>query len=84
MHRELAGLLNYCRVERRLAPLTCSAYERDVGTYIAALKFFFRFLLEDEQIDRDPAQVLRTPKKRETLPDVLDGRELVRRRGRSS
>jgi hypothetical protein len=28
---------------------------------VAALKCFFRFLLENEQIDRDPAQVLRTP-----------------------
>jgi integrase/recombinase XerD len=118
MHQELADFLDYCRIERRLAPLTCSAYERDVAACIAflerhgivmvgelrpahlrrflgdeatrrpspssqarttsALKCFFRFLLEDEQIDRDPAQVLRTPKKREALPDVLDLRELGR------
>ncbi len=118
MRRELADFLDYCRVERRLAPMTCSAYERDVGTCIAfleregivtvrevgpahlrrflaeesmrrpapssqartvaALKCFFRFLLENEEIDRDPALVLRTPKKRETLPDVLDRRELAR------
>lgn len=45
---------------------------------VAALKCFFRFLLENEQIDRDPAQVLRTPRKREALPDVLDRRELAR------
>lgn len=45
---------------------------------VAALKCFFRFLLANEQIDRDPALVLRTPKKREALPDVLDRRELVR------
>jgi site-specific recombinase XerC len=38
MHRELAGFLEYCRVERRLAPLTCSAYQRDVGTCIAFLE----------------------------------------------
>jgi site-specific recombinase XerD len=118
MRRELQDFLDYCRIERRLAPLTCSAYERDVGTCIAflereglvtigdvrpmhlrrflaaesvrrpapssqartvaALKCFFRFLMENEQIDRDPALVLRTPKKREALPDVLDKRELVR------
>jgi site-specific recombinase XerC len=29
MHQELADFLDYCRVERRLAPLTCSAYERE-------------------------------------------------------
>src|SRR5881275_1338145 len=109
MRQELADFLDYCRIERRLAPLTCSAYERDVGTCVsfleregldtvgevrpthlrrflaeesvrrpapssqartvAALKCFFRFLSENEQIDRDPARVLRTPKKREVLPD---------------
>jgi site-specific recombinase XerD len=118
MRRELADFLDYCRLERRLAPLTCSAYERDVGAClssleregivtaadvrpadlrrfladeatrrpapssqartVAALKCFFRFLLENEQIERDPAQVLRTPRKREALPDVLNRRELTR------
>jgi site-specific recombinase XerD len=115
---ELEDFLRYCRIERRLAPLTCSAYERDVracqafldgegtGSWaevrpadlrrflaaeassrpasasqartVAALKGFFRFLLENEAIDRDPASVLRTPKKREALPDVLDRSELER------
>lgn len=118
MRRELADFLHYCRLERRLAPLTCSAYERDVSAClafleregivtvsevrpadlrrfladeamrrpapssqartVAALKCFFRFLLENDQIERDPAQVLRTPRKREALPDVLDKRELAR------
>jgi site-specific recombinase XerD len=118
MRQELADFLDYCRIERRLAPLTCSAYERDVGTCIAflereglvtvsevrtphlrrflveesltrpssssqaravaALKSFFGFLYENEQIERDPARALRTPKKREALPDVLDRRELAR------
>jgi site-specific recombinase XerD len=45
---------------------------------VAALKCFFRFLYENELIDRDPGRVLRTPKKREALPDVLDRRELAR------
>jgi len=35
MHQELADFLNYCRIERRLAPPTCSAYERDVGACLA-------------------------------------------------
>jgi site-specific recombinase XerD len=118
MRRELSEFMDYLRVERRLAPLTCSAYERDVGACIAfleregivtlsevrpgdlrrflaeesvrrpapssqsravaALKGFFRFLVENEEIDRNPALVLRTPKKREALPDVLDSRELAR------
>ncbi len=45
---------------------------------VAALKGFFRFLVENEEIGRNPAEVLRTPKKREALPDVLDARELTR------
>ena len=39
---------------------------------VAALKCFFPFLLENEQLDRDPALVLRTPKKREALPASTD------------
>jgi integrase/recombinase XerC len=118
MRQELSDFLDFCRLERRLAPLTCSAYERDVGAClafldregiddlaevrpadlrrfladesnrrpapssqartVAALKGFFRFLVENEQLERDPAHVLRTPKKREALPDVLDRRELAR------
>jgi site-specific recombinase XerD len=118
MQAEFDDFVNFCRVERRLAPLTCSAYERDVracrafleaeGIYrwgdvrppdlrrflaaeverrpaassqsrtIAALKGFFRFLVENEAIERDPASVLRTPRKSEALPDVLDRRELAR------
>ncbi|HEY8646441.1 MAG TPA: tyrosine-type recombinase/integrase [Gaiellaceae bacterium] len=118
MQDAVTDFLYYCRVERRLAPLTCSAYERDVracltflraegvrewaavrpaelrrflaaevghrpapasqARTVAALKGFFRFLLENEYLERNPALVLRTPKKRETLPDVLDRHELAR------
>lgn len=45
---------------------------------IAALRCFFRFCVENEYLDKDPAAVLRTPKKREALPDVLDVTELRR------
>jgi len=45
---------------------------------IAALRCFFRFCVESDYLERDPAHVLRTPKKREALPDVLDRRELSR------
>ncbi len=115
---EVADFLRFCRLERRLAPMTCSAYERDVLACLAylqgegfgelgevkvthlraflaseqerrpavssqarttaALKCFFRFLVEEERLLRDPALPLRTPKKRETLPDVLTMGELER------
>ena len=118
MDLELEDFLRHCRLERRLADLTCSAYERDVraclaflsgsgvvsldevttpllrafladeserrpaassqARTVAALKCFFRFCVENEYLERDPALVLRTPKKREALPDVLDQRELQR------
>jgi hypothetical protein len=118
MQRALNEFLDYCRLERRLAPLTCSAYERDVRACLAflaksgiraldavgpadlrrflakeahsrpapssqarataALKCFFRFLVENEELARDPAAVLRSPRKREALPDVLDLAELRR------
>ena len=48
------------------------------GRTVAALRCFFRFCVESEYLERDPAHVLRTPKKREALPDVLDRRELAR------
>jgi site-specific recombinase XerD len=115
---ELADFLRFCRSERRLAPMTCAAYERDVSACLdylqgrgiedlskvkvthlraflaeeqsrrpavssqarttAALKCFFRFLVEEERIIRDPALPLRTPKKREALPDTLTMDELER------
>jgi site-specific recombinase XerD len=115
---ELADFLRFCRSERRLAPMTCAAYERDVSACLAylhgqgledlaevrvmhlraflaeeqkrrpavssqarttaALKCFFRFLVEEERILRDPALPLRTPKKREVLPDTLTMAELER------
>jgi integrase/recombinase XerC len=118
MQNAVSDFLIYCRVERRLAELTCQAYERDVracvdflrsegigalehvrtpdlrrflaheairrpapssqARTVAALRCFFRFCVESEHLERDPAHVLRTPKKREALPDVLDRRELAR------
>jgi site-specific recombinase XerD len=114
----LSDFVIFCRVERRLAELTCTAYERDVracldflrskgiaalieirtpdlrrflaqeathrpapssqARTVAALRCFFRFCVESDYLERDPAQVLRTPKKREVLPDVLDRSELSR------
>lgn len=118
MFNALSDFLIYCRIERRLADLTCKAYERDVracldflhgegiaalaeirtpdlrrflaqeathrpapssqARTVAALRCFFRFCVESDYLERDPAHVLRTPKKREALPDVLDRGELVR------
>jgi site-specific recombinase XerD len=114
----LSDFILYCRIERRLAELTCKAYERDVracldflrgqgiaalteirtrdlraflaeeathrpapssqGRTVAALRCFFRFCVQSDYCERDPAHVLSTPKKREALPDVLGRAELSR------
>lgn len=38
MENALADFLRHSRVERRLAPLTCSAYERDVTACVRFLR----------------------------------------------
>lgn len=38
MTEEVADFLRFCAVERRLAPLTCSAYERDVSACLGYLE----------------------------------------------
>lgn len=118
MFNALSDFIIFCRVERRLADLTCKAYERDVRSCldflcgqgiaalaeirtldlrrflakeathrpapssqartVAALRCFFRFCVQSDYLERDPAHVLSTPKKREALPDVLDRGELSR------
>jgi hypothetical protein len=48
------------------------------SAFSAALRCFFRFCVESDYLERDPAHVLRTPKKREALLTWLDRRELAR------
>jgi site-specific recombinase XerD len=38
MQAEFDDFVNFCRVERRLAPLSCSAHERDVRACRAFLE----------------------------------------------
>jgi site-specific recombinase XerD len=38
MRQELVDFLRFCRSERRLAPMTCSAYERDVSACLDYLQ----------------------------------------------
>jgi site-specific recombinase XerC len=118
MFNALSDFVIFCRVERRLAELTCKAYERDVracldflrrqgiaalaevrtpdlrrfmaeeatrrpapssqAQTVAALRGFFRFCVESEYLERDPAHVLRTPKKRERCPTFARSQELLR------
>ena len=106
MKEELTDFLRFCAVERRLAPLTCAAYERDVSACLgylegqgledlaevrpthlrtflaedakrrpapssqaratAALKSFFRFLVDDERLKRDRCRRRRSARRCQT------------------
>jgi site-specific recombinase XerD len=66
---ELADFLRFCRSERRLAPMTCSAYERDVSVCLDYLQgqgiedlaevkvTHLRAFLAEEQKRRGPCPV---------------------------
>jgi site-specific recombinase XerD len=69
--REVADFLRFCRFERRLAPLTCSAYERDVFACLA--------YLEAEGIELAEVQVTHLPSWR---ANTSGGRPSRARRGR--
>lgn len=45
---------------------------------VSALRTYFRFLLADGQITRDPSERLETPRKWRTLPEVLTAEEVGR------
>jgi hypothetical protein len=55
-----------------------AAGNRQPGPHGSGAQVLLRFCVENETLDRDPALVLRVPKKREALPDVLDRREMAR------
>jgi integrase/recombinase XerD len=106
--RLIKSWLSYLKVEKGLAPLTISAYERDVEQFaetagkrplarasredvrtfldrlaanqmdarsvarkLSALRHFYRFLLLDKMIERDPTLNLDTPKQWKVLPKSL-------------
>jgi len=45
---------------------------------LSGLKSFFRFLMAEELIDKDPTELLEGPRLGRTLPDTLDYHEIVR------
>ncbi len=49
---------------------------RSQARLVSGLKSFFRFLLLDEQIDRDPAMLLEAPRTGRKLPEVLSVTEI--------
>jgi len=49
---------------------------RSIGRHMATLRCFFRFLLQENVIDWDPAQELRPPRQWQTIPKFLNLSEI--------
>ncbi len=106
--RILAGFLDYLQVEKGLAPLTISAYSRDIIQFaeflkgraltrarradvrgfldrlfshqvdgrsvarkLSALRHFYKYLLLDKLVERDPTLNIETPRQWKVLPKSL-------------
>jgi len=49
-----------------------------IGRYMATLRAFYRFLLSEEKMEKDPAALLHSPRKAERLPRYLTVEEISR------
>ena len=68
----LERFADYLTLELGTSPRTLEAYQRDVARLAEyALRTYFRFLLADGAVARDPSERLETPKRWRTLPEVL-------------
>lgn len=91
--RDVERLVEYARVKGATAPLDISSktlrefvyHLKDLGLSpasirrnISAVRTYFRFLLADGVVTRDPSERLETPKRWRTLPDVLTIDEIER------
>jgi len=112
--RDIQTFLNFCRVEKGLAPNTVQSYQldlkrlsdaqpgpvrdlqpadldhyveslynaglsaRSIARHITTLRNFYRFLIQEGQLDRDPTEFLAQPKQRLTLPKYLNLGEVDR------
>jgi len=106
--RDIQAFLNFCRVEKGLAPNSIQSYQldlkrlsdaqpgpardlqsgdlaryveslygeglsaRSVARHITTLRNFYRFLIQEGQLDRDPTEFLAQPKQWTTLPKYLN------------
>ena len=67
-----AGEVDHLLLRRYLALLGKTARKSSIGRKLAAMRTFFRFLLRQGEIDRNPAELTATPKKEQRLPFHLD------------
>jgi len=66
------GDIDHLLLRRYLALLGKRAKKSSVGRKLAAIRSFFRFLLRKGLADRNPAELIATPKKENRLPFHLD------------
>src|SRR5437870_527295 len=91
--RDVERLVEYARVKGASTPVEVTSrllrefvyHLKDVGLApssirrnISAVRTYFRFLLADGAVVRDPSERLETPKRWRTLPDVLTVEEVSR------
>ena len=91
--RDVERLVDYTRTKGGLAPVDITSrmlrefiyHLKDIGLApssirrnISAVRTYFRFLLSDGVVARDPSERLETPKRWRTLPDVLTVDEVTR------
>ena len=91
--RDVERLVDYARTKGAATPLDVTSRQlrefvyhlKDVGLSpssirrnISAVRTYFRFLLADGAVTKDPSERLETPKRWRTLPDVLTVDEVER------
>ena len=91
--RDVGRLVEYARAKGATAPLDVTSkllrefvyHLKDLGLSpssirrnVSAVRTYFRFLMSDGIVARDPSERLETPKKWRTLPDVLTVEEISR------
>ena len=91
--RDVERLVDYARAKGATAPLDVTSkllrefvyHLKDLGLSpssirrnVSAVRTYFRFLMSDGIVARDPSERLETPKKWRTLPDVLTVEEISR------
>jgi integrase/recombinase XerD len=91
--RDVERLVDYARVKGALSPADLTSrmlrefvyHLKDIGLApssirrnISAIRTYFKFLLADGVVARDPSERLETPKRWRTLPDVLTVDEIER------
>src|SRR5213075_2218071 len=91
--RDVERLVAYARTKSAQSPIDVTSrmlrefvyHLKDVGLSpssirrnISAVRTYFRFLLSDGVVTRDPSERLETPRRGRTLPDVLTVPEILR------